>query len=212
MTSAGAPSGRSAERRPATARKPGSRVAHQALRERPAVLADDLDRGVGVEVALDVPDTGGEQRATLRDQRAPRAVVDDDPPAGTDRERDPELAARQALRVRLHDRADRTSRPARPRTHPGLVGRRRSPPGSPDHDAILAAASLLAMPPLPRSDPVPPATASSASSTAAISSISDASASRRGSAVNRPAVSVSSTSSSARTMFATSAAIRSLSP
>ena len=50
------------------------------------------------------------------------------------------------------------------------------------------------MPPLPRAVPVPPATASSAASTSTISSMSDAPASRRGSAVKMPAVSVSSTS------------------
>ena len=55
------------------------------------------------------------------------------------------------------------------------------------------------MPPLPRAVPAPPATASSAASTSTISSMSDASASSRGSAVNSPAVSVSSTSRSAPT-------------
>ena len=51
---------------------------------------------------------------------------------------------------------------------------------TPDQAAIFAAASLVAMPPLPRSVPRPPATASSAASTSTISSMSDASASRRG--------------------------------
>ena len=46
---------------------------------------------------------------------------------------------------------------------------------TPDHDAILAAASFDAMPPLPRTDPVPPASASSSWSISTISSISDAS-------------------------------------
>ena len=66
---------------------------------------------------------------------------------------------------------------------------------TPDHAAIFAAASLLAIPPLPRTVPAPPATFSSASSTSTISSMSDASASWRGSAVNKPAVSVSISSS-----------------
>ena len=83
---------------------------------------------------------------------------------------------------------------------------------TPDHDAILAAASLVAMPPLPRWLPAPPATRSRCWSTVWISSISDASASSRGSAVSTPAVSVSSTNRSAPASWATSAAMRSLSP
>ena len=83
---------------------------------------------------------------------------------------------------------------------------------TPDHAAIFAAASLLAMPPLPRGVPDAPATASRAASTSAISSISDASVSRRGSAVNKPGVSVSITSRSAPMRCETSAARRSLSP
>ena len=66
---------------------------------------------------------------------------------------------------------------------------------TPDHAAILAAASLLAIPPLPRAVPAPPAIASSAASISTISSMSDAASSTRGSAVNTPEVSVSSTSS-----------------
>ena len=57
---------------------------------------------------------------------------------------------------------------------------------TPDHAAILAAASFDAMPPLPRAVPVPPASASSEWSTSTISSMSDADASSRGSAVSRP--------------------------
>ncbi len=45
---------------------------------------------------------------------------------------------------------------------------------TPDHAAILAAAILVDMPPLPRADPAPPATASSSWSTSTISSISEA--------------------------------------
>ena len=57
---------------------------------------------------------------------------------------------------------------------------------TPDHAAILAAASFDAIPPLPRSLPTPPAIASSVWSTSTISSMSDASASNRGSPVSRP--------------------------
>ena len=51
-----------------------------------------------------------------------------------------------------------------------------------------------------------------AASTRTISSMSDASSSRRGSEVKTPAASVSSTNSSAPTSWATRAAMRSLSP
>ena len=61
---------------------------------------------------------------------------------------------------------------------------------TPDQAAILAAASLEAIPPLPRSVPVPPATASRAASTSAISSMRVAASSIRGSAVMSPDVSV----------------------
>ncbi|CAB4961111.1 unannotated protein [freshwater metagenome] len=54
---------------------------------------------------------------------------------------------------------------------------------TPDQEAIFAAANLLAIPPLPLCDPAPPATASSSASTETISSMRDASASSRGSAV-----------------------------
>ncbi|CAB4802082.1 unannotated protein [freshwater metagenome] len=83
---------------------------------------------------------------------------------------------------------------------------------TPDQDAIFAAPNLLAIPPLPLFDPAPPATASNSASTETISSIREASASRRGSAVYRPSVSVRRTSVSALIMFATRAARRSLSP
>ena len=82
---------------------------------------------------------------------------------------------------------------------------------TPLHDAILAAASFEAIPPLPL-NPALPATSWSDSSIAAISSIRVASGSRRGSAVSKPGVSVRRTNRSARIRFATSAAMRSLSP
>ena len=83
---------------------------------------------------------------------------------------------------------------------------------TPDHAAILAAASLEAMPPLPRSLPTPPAMRSRVWSTSTISSMSDAWESERGSPVSRPGWSVSRTSRSALIRWATSAAMRSLSP
>jgi len=82
----------------------------------------------------------------------------------------------------------------------------------PDHDAIFAALSFDAIPPLPRFDPVTPALTVRSGSSTSTSEISSALGSFRGSAVNRPAVSVSSTRRSALTLWATSAAMRSLSP
>ncbi len=83
---------------------------------------------------------------------------------------------------------------------------------TPDQVAILAAASLEVIPPVPRFEPEPPANASISRSTWAMSSISDADESNRGSAVNSPAWSVNSTRTSAARACASSAAIRSLSP
>ena len=77
---------------------------------------------------------------------------------------------------------------------------------------MRAALNLDTIPPLPWADPTPPAMASSSGVTTSICSMSVAVGSVRGSAVNSPAVSVSSTSTSAPTMWATSAAMRSLSP
>ena len=212
MTSAGVPGGRSADRRPAAARTAAASIVTRPFANTRPVLADHLDRALGVERALDVADTRREQRPALRDERSPRAVVDDDPAGGADRERDPELAARQPLGCGRRPRCP-PPRPARasvitPGAPAAAITAR-----TPDHDGDLRRGELRSP---SRRSPAPtrrrPRRGSSASSTAAISSISDASASRRGSAVKRPAVSVSSTSTSARTMFATSAAMRSLSP
>ena len=83
---------------------------------------------------------------------------------------------------------------------------------TPDHTAILAAASFEPIPPLPTAVPGPPAMRSSSWSISTTSSMSEPASVRRGSSVSRPAVSVSSTSCSARTRWATRAASRSLSP
>ena len=58
---------------------------------------------------------------------------------------------------------------------------------TPDHDAMRAAATFDAMPPLPRCEPAPPICSSKARSMPTTSSMSDAFASRRGSAVSTPA-------------------------
>src|SRR4029453_18327104 len=72
-------------------------VAHDALGERATTRIDDLDRVVGVEVALDVAHARGEERPVVGAQGAPGAVVDDDAPGGTERKRDPELSTRKSL-------------------------------------------------------------------------------------------------------------------
>ena len=49
-------------------------VTRQPLREDPPVVASDLDRGVGVEFAVDFPDPRGEQRLAAVNQRARGAI------------------------------------------------------------------------------------------------------------------------------------------
>jgi hypothetical protein len=83
---------------------------------------------------------------------------------------------------------------------------------TPDQDAMRAASSLLAMPPLPRPLPPPPARIASSGSSASTWVISSAVGSSRGSVVYRPSRSVSSTTTPAPTLWAVKAASRSLSP
>ena len=149
------------------------------------VGVDDLDRVVGVERALDA--------------RAPRPRAASGPAtrahAGRRRRRRPDPPRRSRTRSRACGSA--AARPGAARRCPTCTPASASATtvGAsaaaitvriPDQDAIFAAASLLAIPPLPRSVPVPARDGLERSSTAAISSMSEASASRRGSAVNRP--------------------------
>ena len=83
---------------------------------------------------------------------------------------------------------------------------------TPDQEAIRAAASFDAMPPLPRVLFELPARTERSSSSASTVSIKVAFGSTLGSAVNNPFKSVSKINTSAETLWATSAAIRSLSP
>src|SRR4029450_13136648 len=64
--------------------------ARQTLGERPPVLADHLDGVVGVEPAVDVANTGREQRAAVARQRPTRAVVDCHPAGRAAGERGPQ--------------------------------------------------------------------------------------------------------------------------
>ena len=184
---------------------------HHAPGEHVALGTGHVDGVALVEGALHEPDAGRQQRRAPLDQRPPGAVVDDD------------RARRRRWRRRstacgpaAGGRGPGTWCPRRARRRRRRPARRagspwRSPACTPDHDAMRAAASFDAMPPLPRPEPVPPASASTGSS-AATSSMSVAAASTRGSAVNRPGVSVRSTSTSAATRWETRAAMRSLSP
>ena len=186
---------------------------HQALGEHLAVGAGHLDRVVRREGAADLDHAGRQQRRA----RPPRA------PGGRPRRRPPDPAEPTANAIQSLRAGSRRSRGSTTVPTPGTPvdraprARRRGAAAAitvrtPDQAAILAAASFEAMPPLPRTDPAPPARASSSWSTSTISSISDADESSRGSAVSSPAVSVSSTSRSASTRWATRAARRSLSP
>ncbi|CAB4639265.1 unannotated protein [freshwater metagenome] len=83
---------------------------------------------------------------------------------------------------------------------------------TPDQDAIRAAASFDAMPPLPRSVPAPDVETASKGSSAATTGITVASGFVRGSAVYKPAVSVRSTNMSALTKCESNDARWSLSP
>ena len=83
---------------------------------------------------------------------------------------------------------------------------------TPDHDAIRAASSFDAMPPLPRPLPPLPARIASSGSSLRTRLTSWASAATRGSAVYSPSRSVSSTSTPAAMLWLTRAAMRSLSP
>ena len=122
-----------------------------------AVGSRDLDDVALVERPRDAGDTGRQQRRAALDQRPPRSVVDADDAVDLAGEADPQLAGGQPPPVRLKGGADASSAGSGVDQHVGSVGVERSPLGRPDHDAICAAASFEAMPPLPRADPVPPA-------------------------------------------------------
>ena len=149
-TSCGQPVGRG--RRSGGRRRRAARAAE--YRTRPFAngtprAVDDLDRVVGVERALDAADPGRRAASGCPDTSARRA-----PSSTTTRPPAPGANAIQSLR--LGSRSARGGRPCRP---PARRPRRATTPGAsaaaitartPDHAAIFAAASLLAIPPLPR--------------------------------------------------------------
>ena len=157
--SCGKSSGRSDVRRPAAARSCCGAVATQSLCEDGALVVEDLDRRVGLEDSLDAAHARRQQRFAAAHQRPPGAGVDLDTTLGAFREGDPQLAAREALRTRRERRADGTTCEHASATTAGALADAMTA-RTPDHAAIFAAASLLAIPPLPRSEPVPPATRS----------------------------------------------------
>ena len=209
------PSGRSAVRSAGDLRLSAAAVhpVTRPLAKTTAVRPGDLDRVVGVE-ACPRPDDAGRQQRAVAARPAPggRPRRPRPRPTTPTGEGDPELAAASRL-SRGSTTVPTPPRPRRPR--------RRSTPGrsaaaitarTPDHAAILAAATFDAMPPLPRSSPPRRRAASSCWSISTISSISDAAVVEAGVGGEQPGVSVSSTSRSAPTRWATSAARRSLSP
>ena len=124
----------------------GRAEADEALGEHLAVEAGDLHRVVDLEAALDLADPRGEQRHAPLEQRPAGPVVDHDRAVGADRERDPELAGGQPPRA---SGARRCRRPARrPPTASSTPSRDAwaITARTPDHAAILAAASFDAMP------------------------------------------------------------------
>ena len=128
-----------------------------ALGEDLAVGPGHVDRVAGVEVALDADARRRQQRDAALDEGPAGAVVDHDRAGGAAGEGDPQLAGRQAPVVGAgtpcRRRARRPARRPARRAAIALAITARTP----DHEAMRAAASFEAMPPLPRSEPVPPA-------------------------------------------------------
>ena len=149
------------------------RVPHETLGERLAVGTDDLDRIVDVERTVDLAHARGQAAIGCRRTRHARA-----PSSTTIFPAAPRANAIHSLRLGRRSGFGRTAVPtARPSIASTITSGTSAPAitaRTPDHAAIFAAASLLAIPPLPRAVPVPPATASRAASTSAISSIRDA--------------------------------------
>ena len=180
-TSWGSPS---AELRRLAARDPPQRrrrsSATRPLANGAPVVVDDLDRVVGVERALDAADAGGEQRAVVAAHSARRAPSSTTTrPAGAAGERDPQLAARQALGSRPD--AVPTGAPGdRVDDHRRARRRRRSPRARPTTPRSWPPRACW---PCRRSRAPCPCRrrrASSAASTSTISSMSDACVVERG--------------------------------
>ena len=180
----------------------------QAAGDRHAVGRRDVDRLAGVEGALDRGDAGGEQRGPPLDHRADGTGVEHERALGLGRVGQPEEPGRAAAAGGVEEGADRLPRQRRA----GVVGRgehhgdarRRSRSGRRRPWSACRRCRAPAAPVLPmRTSP--------RSSTDLTSEISELPGSL-GSASYRPSTSLSRTSRSACTRWATSAASRSLSP
>ena len=173
----------------------------ETLGEHAAGGVDHLDRIVAVELAFHLrarrpAAANGRRRRGPCGRRRRRRFG----PKSRARTRSRACGSESAERRGLHDGADDRARRWRRRTTPGScgVGDHR-PNARPRRD--LGRRKLARHPAAPPRGARAPATASSAASTSTISSMSDAPASRRGSAVNTPDVSVSSTRRSAPTRW-----------
>ena len=200
--------------RPATWRQVGRRHPGQALGEDHAVGAGDLDAPRRRRKPPSTPMTPAGQQRHARARAAPGGRRRRPRCGPLDRRRRRSRACGRRCAAARGWTTVPTPGDAGHRVgqHAGRGGRRRSPPARPT--------TRPSWPPPPsrpcRRSPAPcrrrRPRASSSRSTSTISSMSEAWSSRRGSAVSSPAVSVSSTSRSAPTRWATRAARRSLSP
>ena len=149
------------------------------MRDRPFAKTDttgsgDLDRVVGEEVALHAHDT--RRAAATGCRRRARDVLPRRPrPRPRKRARTRSTACAPAGGARAG--APRCPRPPTPATASSSTPGRSAAAmtaRTPDHDAMRAAATLEAIPPLPRCEPAPPICSSKARSMPTTSSMSDA--------------------------------------
>ena len=125
-----------------------------------AVGADDVDGVALAEAPGDVDDAGRQQARLALDERPPGPVVDGHRAGDARGEGDPQLAGGQLAAVGLEAGADAVVGDGTAPSTPGRAALAITV-RTPDHEAMRAASSLLAMPPLPR--PLPPRPASIAS-------------------------------------------------
>ena len=159
-TTAPSPSNMSDERRPAIVRSAAASDPAQALGHHTAPGSQISTASSAANDAADLDHTGCEQRPTTRDERPRRRRRRSRPGPGR--------AARTRSRACVPAAGGPVATTAVPTpATPSTASRTtsgREPSAmtarTPDHEAILAAASFEAIPPLPRSVPAPPASAS----------------------------------------------------
>ena len=81
-------------------------MSYQSFGEHPAVQTGNLHGVVNVEAPLDIDHTSGQERRLTLGQRGSSTIVDDDRPAGPDRESNPPLPRRQATLPRPAEAGD----------------------------------------------------------------------------------------------------------